>query len=77
MTARPCRGCGRELTFAPGPSGKTLPLERVRNVYIISVTGEAILVPTDAIGRDRYISHFETCPQAGRFSRKAEQPAEP
>jgi hypothetical protein len=71
VISRPCKACGVELVFAEGPSGATLPLQRVRTVYIVSLDGKARAVPPDVIGRDRYISHFETCTKPGAFSRKA------
>ena len=70
---RPCRACGRELVFAVGPGGKPIPLRRVRNVYTLSSDGaaEVVLAATD----DKFISHFEDCPAASRFSKpKKETP---
>jgi len=73
--ARPCRACGMEIEFYLGPGGRYLPLQRVRNVYVKRdpLQGgsiEALDRPADA--EALFVSHFETCPQANRFSGKKE-----
>lgn len=71
---RPCRACGREILFATNrKSGKVLPLERVRTVYVLDQDGVAqpMAWPDGAV--DTYVSHFETCPNASRFSKQAQR----
>ena len=67
LTARPCRACGRELVFAEGPGGKLIPLNVVRNVYVLNADGKADVV---LAGTETFQSHFESCPAASTFSKK-------
>ena len=75
MSERACRACGKMLRFAKSTvTGKLLPLERVRVVYQCSVDAdgedEARFITLDE-PRAAYISHFETCPRASTFTRRA------
>lgn len=58
---RPCRACGAPLLFIAGPDGKTLPLDKRAPTY--EVSGDR------AVRSAAYVSHFATCPEAGRFSK--------
>lgn len=80
MTAVPCRGCGMMIEFVK--SGKTpaksIPLQRIRKIYRLAVHPDIALgmVATEIPLRDEwkemeiFVSHFETCPQAARFSKR-------
>jgi hypothetical protein len=72
MTTRPCRACGREITFAPGPNGKEIPLERITDPYSLdwNPVSERFEAVPRSFAEDTYISHFKTCPVAGEFSKK-------
>jgi len=77
MTApatRPCRACGRELVFATGPGGKLIPLNVVRNVYVLDANGDALVV---LAGSETFQSHFESCPSASTFSKKTKTQEDP
>lgn len=71
--SRPCRACGVDLVFVAGPTGRTIPLQRIRNIYVISGAEAAVRVePMGGAAEDAgafWVSHFETCPRASRFSR--------
>lgn len=62
---RKCKECGAKLVFAEGPSGKVLPLQRVRSVYRVENGHAARVAEIDGA----YVSHFETCSNPARFSR--------
>jgi hypothetical protein len=63
-----------KIRFVKQPNGKTLPLQKVRNVYHVQ---DDRAYPVDAEPYfegdplERYVSHFETCPKASSFTRKA------
>jgi len=57
---RPCRACGEQIIVAPSPSGRTFPLQRVRNVYTLAPDGEA-RAEQFRDGVALYVSHWETC----------------
>lgn len=65
-----CRECGREITFATAPSGRSIPLDLMRLAYEIrTVDGQPQAV---RIERDVYVSHFATCTKPERFIVDAE-----
>jgi hypothetical protein len=69
MTSRPCKSCGRELTFARTPDGKVIPLDMVAPVYELEIdpdSGQAVAIRAPA----SHVSHFATCPHAARHSRR-------
>lgn len=69
--SRPCKACGVEIFFVESDAtGKTLPLQRVKSVYTIGLNGKAHALPKDVIGRDRWISHWETCPGTEQIKRQ-------
>jgi len=52
-----------------GLNGKAIPVQQIRNVY--KWDGQlGKLIPIDLGAGPSLISHFETCPHAGSFSRK-------
>lgn len=60
------------LEFRTGPAGRVLPLQKVRSVYVERRT----LLGTELVRSDvtdsseaTFVSHFETCPAAGQFTR--------
>lgn len=69
VQVRPCKRCGMRIEFHVGPNGKPIPLQRIRTLYWVR-DGRA--VKHDAAGEPFYVSHFETCPNAGEFSRKGQ-----
>jgi hypothetical protein len=81
MTRRPerrgagavCKGCGRALVWARGPSGAWLPLEVAQAYTVVAPEAHAPgMQPPDPraelVARATYISHFLTCPDRQRFS---------
>lgn len=67
-----CQACGREIDFLKGPNGRMIPTQRVRSAYVVELTGEAgepVLVKIGE-GEELRISHFETCTDPERFSRR-------
>ena len=83
MARGTCRGCGAEILWIPTPAGKSMPCNSEQVTYwerpgstgkvvtpngqVISCEFEGDLAKATGIG---YISHFSTCPAAGRFRRK-------
>jgi len=63
---RPCRGCGKPITFMLDEKGTLQVLDSMAPIYKIELdlTGEerAVLI------ENAYISHFRTCPKADEFS---------
>lgn len=72
MNVRPCRACGRMLTFAMGPNEKPLPLEQVKNPYTLAwnpVAKRYDAIPRD-FAEDVFVNHWQTCPKAGELSKQ-------
>jgi hypothetical protein len=78
MTALPppaqaCRSCDAPIRWVKTTTGKRMPLdaEPVPDGNLVLVDGVATVVDADAAGtRERYTSHFSTCPQAKSWRRK-------
>jgi hypothetical protein len=69
---RPCEECGAKMEFIMGPNGKFIPAQRVKTVYVVDESsGLDKLVKLALPDVALYVSHFETCPNPGRFSKKA------
>lgn len=71
-----CQGCRAKIEFIEGPKGSKIPVQRVRTVYELHsaklykanvVTARYSTPPPTAGVREIWISHFETCPDAGKF----------
>lgn len=63
---RPCKKCRATIEMIENrASGKQIPAQKVRSVYIL-VEGKLTKLE---LGRDLYVSHFETCPDAGEFTK--------
>lgn len=68
-----CRGCNMPITFIKNhQTGAMIPAQAVRTIYQLrkDLLGESYLEIVDVgVQHSRlYISHFETCPEAKRFS---------
>ena len=69
-TSSSCQGCGAEIYWAiDAVSGATVPVEKRR-----TATYEVTHLNRDnlpvVVKSTRYISHFVTCPDRARFSRR-------
>lgn len=78
-----CRGCGAEILWIQTPGGKSMPCDPEQVTYweksdaagkIVTPNGQVISCvfggdPAKAIGIG-YVSHFSTCPDAGKFRRE-------
>ena len=78
-----CRGCGAPIVWIGTPGGKSMPCDHDPVLYraragapgkIVTQNGEILscdinVAPNDATGVG-YITHFSTCPQAGKFKRR-------
>ena len=72
-----CKGCGAEIIFIKTTGGKMTPVnaEPVMFNYKLGakdlvITGNGEVLPADIRedGKERgWISHFSTCPDAGKF----------
>lgn len=76
-TERECLACKRTIRFAAGPAGGVLPLERLGTVYVLTEGGAQAAKLDHPVASELYVSHFATCPQASRFSKRARPPAQP
>ena len=68
-----CRSCNAEIVFIKNAeTGRLIPAQKVRVIYGIEspLIGDPQLRKLARGGGDMYISHFETCPDAARFSGK-------
>lgn len=78
-----CRGCGAEIVWVKTEAGKSMPCNPGLVPFwarpgapgkVVTMRGK--VVSCDFAGeRERltdsgYVSHFSTCPQAGKFKRK-------
>lgn len=68
-----CRSCGAEIEFIEGPSGRPIPAQKVTAIYVEEEDAQGkrklIKVSVPDVGPLYWISHFQTCPQADRWSR--------
>lgn len=69
-----CRGCAAEIEWVWSPNGRAMPVQRVTAVYTVVDDDHAErrarkVELSDKAGQGYYVNHFQTCPQAGRFSR--------
>ena len=73
--SKPCDGCGMPIEFHQSPNGKPMPVQRVRNVYIMGAEGKLeVALRSEARPGTMFVSHFETCPRASSFSRSGSKP---
>lgn len=64
------------IEFRHGPDSKLIPLQKVRTVYALQDElhgGRVVKVASPPEVEAYYVSHFETCPNAGEFSRKGKR----
>lgn len=69
MAEKACGGCGMMIEMLKGPSGRWIPAQRVKKFYIRHEDSLIEEYPEQTY--KRYVSHFETCPNADDFSGKA------
>lgn len=71
-----CRACQSQIFFAKTPNDKSVPLDVVpidTGTYVIDHDDPLTLakfVAGEHDGRARYESHFKTCTEPGRFSKR-------
>ena len=83
MRCEKCRGCDAEIVWIKLPSGKSMPCDADPVLYrerkgapgkIVTQNGEVISCDIDVASDEAtgvgYVSHFSTCPQAGKFRRR-------
>ena len=69
-----CKTCRAQIEWKKSPLGRMMPVQKVRAIF--KATGDQ-LDPVAIEGGaplDLYVSHFETCPDAGEHSRKGKNP---
>lgn len=77
-----CKSCGAEIKWIKMLSGKNMPVNAQKR-YIVKDGGNEVLVTEggelikgtfatleDGANGEGYISHFSTCPNAGRHRRR-------
>ena len=70
---RPCRFCRAKIQMIPGPNGTPIPAQKITQLYISLDGGPLGSVRRGAIlseEGDLYISHFQTCPDAKKASKR-------
>lgn len=76
-----CKGCGAEIFWIKTRYGKSMPVDekpvpyfKGDNAKIVTDDGDVVRGNLDGPEEDfigfGYISHFATCPKAGKFRRK-------
>lgn len=72
-----CRSCNARIAWLKTPAGRSMPVDVEPSLSgnIIIENAVAIVSPARAIearaaGRDTYVSHYATCPQANEHRRK-------
>jgi hypothetical protein len=69
-----CKTCGKEIVWAKTITGKSIPLDAEPdpggNIVLMDWGLALVVKPSEHPGRPRYLSHFVTCPDAGKH-RKA------
>lgn len=71
----PCEACKKPIQFIEGPNGKLIPAQRIKTVYMLVERQDEFGHPVIGlqkveIGDQLYVSHFETCTDPARFSRR-------
>lgn len=67
-TTRPCKTCRAVIQFIEGENGRAIPVQEVRRLYAVNENGR-LEVANVVEGGPYFVSHFETCPDAGQFSK--------
>ena len=78
-----CKGCGAEIIFIGTAGGKSIPCDPEQVMYwvkpkakgkVVTPNGEVISCEfsgeSDKATGLGFVSHWSTCPEAGRFRRK-------
>lgn len=60
-----------KLIFLPGPGGALMPLQKVRFAYIRHKDQDGDRVEIGLDSERMYANHFETCPEASKFSKRS------
>lgn len=65
-----CQGCGAPISWARTLNDKPMPVEPRRGGNVIVVqTGQTLAAKVVGAGQGDHVSHFVSCPEAGRFRR--------
>ena len=76
-----CKGCGAEISWIRTKNGKSIPVDEKPVPYYEGNSAKIVLEdgtvvsgdldgPEEAFRGFGYVSHFATCPKAGKFRRK-------
>ena len=72
--SRPCEACKAKIFFKEGPKGRPIPVQEVTLAYYKDSHGKlARAKVVDGFGAEVmsfFVSHFQTCPEPEKFSRK-------
>lgn len=74
---KPCSSCGKPVLWIEDQNGTKLPLNTVRvRVYVIDdqLGGWRYAADSEGVPVLRHISHFVTCPNASKHSKKKATP---
>lgn len=69
-----CRSCEAEIIWATSTTGKAIPLDAQPtangNLSLVAGTAHAYTAEDERLKRERYTSHFATCPEAGQWRKR-------
>lgn len=68
-----CGSCGAQILWVETSTGKWVPLDpdMVPDGNVEVYDGVAVVIANSSVGsRDRYKSHFATCPNAGQHRKR-------
>ena len=72
LPTQKCKACGATMHMAESPNGALIPLVKIRTLYVRpgGLNEPRVIKATIFESTEKYVSHFETCTDPGRFSRK-------
>lgn len=72
LPTRECAACGATMHMATSPAGALIPLTKVRTLYVrpAEINEPRVIKATIFASTEKYVSHFETCTDPARFSKK-------
>lgn len=71
MTRDKCRSCGADIFWVKTTAGRWIPIDEQQTLEgNIDLDPETCEAKVGRRGSGRYISHFATCPNAGKHRRR-------
>jgi hypothetical protein len=74
-----CQGCRAKVVMILGPNGKYIPAQKVTQLYVLQdalpLEGQNEPTLVKHLQGDFFVNHYQTCPQAQRFSKRQKKGA--